>query len=585
MNPDMNSKVGKLFETIQFYVNYLSNESDTILLFKLLSMDLSPCLQKKIIMTYINFFKNHKIENTNKEKALDKLIKNNFFEIFEYVLSVSLLDVRIQLIELLDIISIELKEKFEKSIREKKSIIMDYVGEYIFPDNLKITLNEDNQIIPLKLFFNKKIYNDDILSLWNSLYNWITYKTLVKLTNEKKMENYLFANQSVIKIFIIFVSKLSPYYIASLLILLISLIKNDIICNKNIFLTNNYFYKWLFEIIFYFYNKYNEKLIEEKEKSNIELIKNHSMELYKYYLSIEDKRKISNSKMINYLLDYSYYLKSKNKNNEDQIKEITKITRLLLSTITNITKELFDTKKESSLWDMDELTRVCFEFMLIYKNNFVSYNKKDKKEEKKEGKKEDKKDKIKDLSENMFSINNKSENRPKYDSDQEIDEKKEQDEEKKEKKEIKEIKNKKKDKDKNLLGDILSTNDINDFEIIDRKSSFDKEESDYKKENKNKNFEGLINSKLTPEILYENIYFKEAKDKKDEDNMLENIIIQEINEKLEDKWEDYFIYNSIIEYYYNKVWGMKNICEIVKIKYHKENIYELFKELLILLEY
>ena len=167
MNPDMNSKVGKLFETIQFYVNYLSNESDTILLFKLLSMDLSPCLQKKIIMTYINFFKNHKIEDTNKEKALDKLIRNNFFEIFEYVLSVSLLDVRIQLIELLDIISIELKEKFEKSIREKKSIIMDYVGEYMFPDNLKITIGEDNQIIPLKSFFNKKLYNDDILSLWN----------------------------------------------------------------------------------------------------------------------------------------------------------------------------------------------------------------------------------------------------------------------------------------------------------------------------------------------------------------------------------------------------------------------------------
>ena len=144
------------------------------------------------------------------------------------------------------------------------------------------------------------------------------------------------------------------------------------------------------------------------------------MELFKYYLSIEDKRKISNSKMANYLLDYSYYLKSKNKNNENQIKEITKITRLLLSTITNIMKELFATKKESSLWDMDKLIRVC----LIYKKNFVSYNKKDKKEEKKEGKKEDKKDKIKDLSENMFSKNKKSENRPKYDSDQDIDEKK-----------------------------------------------------------------------------------------------------------------------------------------------------------------
>ena len=28
--------------------------------------------------------------------------------------------------------------------------------------------------------------------------------------------------------------------------------------------------------------------------------------------------------------------------------------------------------------------------------------------------------------------------------------------------------------------------------------------------------------------------------------MLENIIVKEINEKLEDKWEDYFIYNSLL---------------------------------------
>ena len=59
MDPDMNIKVGKLFETIQLYVNNLSNESDTINLFKLLSLDLSPCLQKKIILILriiLNFF-------------------------------------------------------------------------------------------------------------------------------------------------------------------------------------------------------------------------------------------------------------------------------------------------------------------------------------------------------------------------------------------------------------------------------------------------------------------------------------------------------------------------------------------------
>ena len=100
MNPDMNEKVGKLFETIQLFVNKLSNEADTANLFKLLSLDLSPCLQKKIIKTYQLFFKNSKIPEESQNTALDILLKNDFIEIFEYALSISLLDVRLELIEL-----------------------------------------------------------------------------------------------------------------------------------------------------------------------------------------------------------------------------------------------------------------------------------------------------------------------------------------------------------------------------------------------------------------------------------------------------------------------------------------------------
>ena len=153
MDPDMNIKVGKLFETIQLYVNNLSNESDTINLFKLLSLDLSPCLQKKIILTYQNFFNNHKISEIIKTQALDNLINNNFFEIFEYVLSISLLDVRIELLELFRIISIEYKQKIEKYIEENKLIIMEYIGEYLLPDHLKIVIeNNNNELIQLKIY-------------------------------------------------------------------------------------------------------------------------------------------------------------------------------------------------------------------------------------------------------------------------------------------------------------------------------------------------------------------------------------------------------------------------------------------------
>ena len=41
----MNSRIGKLFEIIQLFVDNFSTEPETANLFKLLSLDISPCLQ------------------------------------------------------------------------------------------------------------------------------------------------------------------------------------------------------------------------------------------------------------------------------------------------------------------------------------------------------------------------------------------------------------------------------------------------------------------------------------------------------------------------------------------------------------
>ena len=58
---------------------------------------------------------------------------------------------------------------------------------------------------------------------------------------------------------------------------------------------------------FFFNNKCNEKFIEEKEKSYIDLIKLHIMELFKNYIK-NKKRKRGYTTIINYIIDYSYYL-------------------------------------------------------------------------------------------------------------------------------------------------------------------------------------------------------------------------------------------------------------------------------------
>ena len=86
MNPEMNIKTEKLFETIQLYINKSEDKDDTVNLYKLLLLDLSPCLQIKTIQVFINYFICKNIPNEQKEKTLYYLLKNNYFEINEYVL-------------------------------------------------------------------------------------------------------------------------------------------------------------------------------------------------------------------------------------------------------------------------------------------------------------------------------------------------------------------------------------------------------------------------------------------------------------------------------------------------------------------
>ena len=99
--------------------------------------------------------------------------------------------------------------------------------------------------------------------------------------------------------------------------------------------------------------------MEEKEKTNIELIKSHSVELFKQFVTFKNPHK---AEMIMYLMDYSFYLRDKNKENEKQVKEITGITRTLLAIIT-------EALSSEAPHVVDVISRICFEFMFLYKNN------------------------------------------------------------------------------------------------------------------------------------------------------------------------------------------------------------------------
>ena len=533
LNPDMNIKVGKLFEIIQLFVDNLSTETETANLFKLLSLDLSPCLQKKIIIVYQKFFDNRKIDGKNKAKAIDILLSNKFFEIFEYCLSVSLFDVRIELIELLRILQNEFKNKIDEYFSKSK-VLINYIGEFLLPDNLKAKLEDkNNEIIPLSKYFNKEIYKNDIALMYDVLNNWIIYKTLISKMEGKvqKLENFSEANPTAIKLFVQFVSRVSPFYIDCLLILLFSLVSNTTLNNRTTFLNNNYFYKWLLEIIFFFNNKENEKLVEESERTNIELIKSHSIELFRQFISFENQNK---DKIISYFFDYSFYLKEKNKNNQNQVKEITNITRTILTIIT----ETLSVTKETVLV-IDRISKVCFEFMLLYKNNEFDIN---------------------NIDENKINIigdnTNYNSNKNKISND--LDELYEN------KEDIEEEKIKTNENENNMNNDKL------ELEKEEHNKSFDD-----KNDNTN-NMNSIFDLILIPDILTNNIYLREQVFKNEIKN--ENTPSPDTN-ILNAMWEDFNLYNFIYDYYHDNLWGLEAMCRHVKVAYDK-SLVETFGDLL-----
>ena len=88
--------------------------------------------------------------------------------------------------------------------------------------------------------------------------------------------------------------------------------------------------------------------------------------MFRQFISFENQNK---DKIISYFFDYSFYLKEKNKNNQNQVKEITNITRTILTIIT----ETLSVTKETVLV-IDRISKVCFEFMLLYKNSEFDIN-------------------------------------------------------------------------------------------------------------------------------------------------------------------------------------------------------------------
>jgi len=227
MEPNMDKKVEELFNFFQLYVDKLIKlnkkendnnsintetkiikETKIINLYQLLCLDFSPCIQKKIIQVYINHFNSpeEKVSKEDKLITLINLFENDFIEVTEYVLSISLIDVRHLILKLLIILFNNYLDKFtsfylDNSNNFRLKNFLYFIGNNSLTSDIKYHLdnNKDNKD---DNFINKSsIYIDDNI-IENNFINKRSRSSKKNNKNLKTKSKYLFdtdllANNSI----------------------------------------------------------------------------------------------------------------------------------------------------------------------------------------------------------------------------------------------------------------------------------------------------------------------------------------------------------------------------------------------------
>ena len=572
MNPEMGQKVDKLFDTIQIYINKLIIDYESINLYKLLTLDISPCLQNKIIKVYINHFESNNISEEKKIDTLKNLLENDYIEITEYALSISLLDVRLEILKLFKIIISNyyniFLEKFSTGPNEKKinktrlENVLNFIGDNLLPDkllveidcleskddkfkdtiqnfniddyqdyldikkrsntekNINIKINNNFKVLSkesmvltssknLVKYFNKIIYDNQI----NSLYKFFNNEWLMnKIIEDKKIIPF------VIDFLIMLVCKLSPDYIDNFSNYLFSCFNRNDITNKNSLFENKNIYPWLIETIFFFNNSENIKHFQDK--NSIMKIQLQTLDLFTEIFSV--KRPILEFKTrIKYILDYSYYMKYIYGENNVKKDEVARITRILLEKVLGCSPGNINLK-----------TQACYEFMIFYKKSEELFNI-DYEINKKE---------IRSIS-CYFTALSKSELKEfKQDSNEKL----------KEEQNNNNIINDNKI-DNNIINDEKKSDSINDSNPIEENNTLLMSKTVVKED---KLISKLIN--YIPKYILDGLYYSNSND----DNTNNN------SQTLNEIWKDFTIYDNIIDYYSSNLWGIENICKKVDIEYN-----------------
>ena len=184
MDPPMNQKLLSIQNILNVVIS--SQEPDkAFLLFKLLTLDLSPCLTEFILNIFINEFQKRKEDKSNwKDRFIDVLIENKYQTIIANTLLHSLPEIKISLLTLISEINYRLiktnKTAHFKAIEKIiKQTLLPQDNFYAKSNNKNINVNDNNNIN--KNNNDNKLKNSTIV---NTKSQNIENKTKPKVTNK-----------------------------------------------------------------------------------------------------------------------------------------------------------------------------------------------------------------------------------------------------------------------------------------------------------------------------------------------------------------------------------------------------------------
>ena len=177
MNPPMNKKLKSIENIMNVIINAQEPEK-VFSLFKLLTLDLSPCLTEFILNIFLKAFQKQTQDNKWKDNFINILIDNKFETIISNTLAHSLPEINLSLLKLM----------FEINFRLYK------MNKYDKFKSLEKVIKQT--LLPQDNFYSREIKNK--LPICNSI-NLNALKTIQKNEKDKKPNPIKFTNQSAFK--------------------------------------------------------------------------------------------------------------------------------------------------------------------------------------------------------------------------------------------------------------------------------------------------------------------------------------------------------------------------------------------------